>query len=189
MRKNINSVIFTILLFNLFQASHAKQIVLPDFTSLVEQTGAAVVNITASQERNESSRGNYLQKRRSQYPSGNDSVSGGSGFIISADGYILTNRHVIHDADEIVVTLIDRREFEAELIGEDEASDIALLKVDAMELPYLKTGQPSELKIGEWVIAIGSPLSFEHSVTKGIISAKGRSLGQQRYIQIGRAHV
>lgn len=165
---------------------------LPDFTKLVDKTGAAVVNITARQNAKQdlsrdrdNRRGNNPFERFfgvPQYPQDRDSVAGGSGFIISQDGYILTNRHVVHDADEITVRLVDRREFDAELIGEDEASDIALLKVEATDLPVLKTGNASNLKIGEWVMAIGSPLSFEHSVTKGIVSAKGRSLGQQQYV-------
>lgn len=177
----------------------AKGITLPDFTSLVDQTGASVVNITARKNAKELSRLSQLPRRTNpldrlfgnprdprsqqpQTPQGRDSVSGGSGFVISKDGYIITNRHVVHDADEITVKLVDRREYHAELIGEDEASDIALLKVESDDLPVLKIGDTKAAKIGEWVMAIGSPLSFEHSVTKGIISAKGRSLGRQQYI-------
>ena len=185
---------YCVLLIGFSNLLQAKQTFLPDFTELVEQTGAAVVNITA--RRNGNDENNFRQSARPTNPferffnipqnpqnsQGRDSVSGGSGFIISADGYILTNRHVIHDADEITVTLVDRREYSAELIGEDEASDIAVLKVDAKNLPILKIGKTENLKIGEWVMAIGSPLSFEHSVTKGIISAMGRSLGGQQYI-------
>lgn len=173
--------------------ANAKQTLLPDFTDLVKKTGAAVVNITARQ--NASSRDNSGGNNRPVNPferffgipqtpqeRDRDSVSGGSGFIVSMDGYILTNRHVVHGADEITVTLVDRREYKAELIGEDEASDIAVLKVEADDLPYLQIGDTKQLEIGEWVMAIGSPLSFEHSVTKGIVSAKGRSLGSQQYI-------
>lgn len=185
---------YCILLISFSQIISAKQTFLPDFTDLVEKTGAAVVNITARQNAQEQQNTKqaprqvnpferfFGQPQSPQSPFGRDSVSGGSGFIISTDGYILTNRHVIHDADEITVTLVDRREFSATLIGEDEASDIALLKVEANNLPILKIGKTKDLKIGEWVMAIGSPLSFEHSVTKGIISAKGRSLGAQQYI-------
>lgn len=193
MRKNKYCLYFCMYLICFTQLSQAEQNHLPDFTDLVEKTGAAVVNITARQ--NAKDVPNTQQPRsenpfdrffgipqRPQYPQGRDSVSGGSGFIISTDGYILTNRHVIHGADEITVTLVDRREYQAELIGEDEASDIALLKVKAENLPILKIGNTRNLKIGEWVMAIGSPLSFEHSVTKGIISAKGRSLRGQQYI-------
>ena len=165
----------------------------------MDQTGASVVNITARKNAKELNGLSQIPRGTSpldrlfgnprdpryqqpQTPQGRDSVSGGSGFIISQDGYILTNRHVVHDADEITVKLVDRREFHAELIGEDEASDIALLKVESDNLPLLKIGDAKKSRIGEWVMAIGSPLSFEHSVTKGIISAKGRSLGRQQYI-------
>ncbi len=193
MFRNMYKKTTCVLLITLSQLSFANSIVLPDFTSLVEKTGAAVVNITARQNAEESLNRNQTPQTphplerffgipHGQSPQERDSVSGGSGFIISSDGYILTNRHVIHDADEITVRLVDRREYEAELIGEDEASDIALLKVDANDLPVLNVGDTRNLKIGEWVMAIGSPLSFEHSVTKGIISAKGRSLGRQQYI-------
>ncbi|VAW32880.1 HtrA protease/chaperone protein [hydrothermal vent metagenome] len=197
MMKNKNILLYCVFLFGFAQLSYAQQVLLPDFTTLVEKTGAAVVNITARQNAKElkslqqPSRpstpfdrffGIPQNPRNPQYPQGRDSVSGGSGFIISADGYILTNRHVIYGADEITVKLVDKREYVAELIGEDEASDIAVLKVDAENLPTLKIGDTKKLKIGEWVMAIGSPLSFEHSVTKGIISAMGRSLGRQQYI-------
>lgn len=189
--KNKSLFLFCITLFYVIQSANAKVNLLPDFTALVEQTGAAVVNITARQNAQKlnaipkpSRPSNPFERYfgMPQNPQERDSVSGGSGFIISNDGYILTNRHVVHDADEITVRLIDRREYRAELIGEDEASDIAVLKVQATNLPILKIGDTKKIKIGEWVMAIGSPLSFEHSVTKGIISAKGRSLGQQQYI-------
>ena len=106
----------------------------------------------------------------------------GSGFIISADGYILTNSHVIRDADEIIVRLSDRRELEATVIGSDKRSDVALLKVDAKDLPIVKVGEPTKLKVGSWVLAIGSPFGFDHSVTAGIVSAKGRSLPNENYV-------
>ncbi len=105
-----------------------------------------------------------------------ESTSLGSGFIISPDGYIATNNHVIEGADEIIVLLSDRRELEAKLIGADKRSDIALLKVEANNLPVVKLGSSANLKVGEWVLAIGSPFGFDHSVTAGIVSAKGRSL-------------
>jgi serine protease Do len=104
----------------------------------------------------------------------------GSGFIISSDGYILTNNHVVEGADEIIVALSDRREREAELIGADPLSDLALLKIDAENLPTVEIGSSEELKVGEWVVAIGSPFGFELSVTQGIVSAKGRSLPYER---------
>ena len=102
--------------------------------------------------------------------------STGSGFLISTDGYVLTNHHVVEDAEEIVVALSDRREREAELIGADPVSDLALLKIDAIDLPVVSIGSSEALKVGEWVVAIGSPFGFELSVTAGIVSAKGRSL-------------
>ena len=180
-------IFYCIVLLVFSTNSSAKQIYLPDFTELVEKTGAAVVNITATTNASEldkqTSPYNKQLERffgRPQQP--HDRKAGGSGFIISEDGYILTNRHVIHGADEIIVKLIDKSEYTAELIGEDEASDIALLKVDAKNLPILKIGQSKSSKIGEWVMAIGSPLSFENSVTKGIISAKGRRLMGQQYV-------
>lgn len=111
-----------------------------------------------------------------------ESKSLGSGFIISKDGYIMTNHHVVKDASEILVRLSDRRELVAEVIGSDERSDIALLKVDADDLPVLKMGNSSELKVGAWVLAIGSPFGFDHSVTAGIVSAKGRSLPRENYV-------
>lgn len=182
------------------QASISNQQIFPDFTGLVELTGSAVVNITARKNGKEMQNFQKPPKKvnpfdrffgvpqnprsfhNPQNQQKRDSVAEGSGFIISEDGYIITNRHVIHGADIITVRLVDRREYVAKLIGEDEASDIALLKVESKNLPVLKIGDMSKVKIGEWVMAIGSPLRFEHSVTKGIISAKGRSVGRQQYI-------
>ena len=111
-----------------------------------------------------------------------ESKSLGSGFIISADGYILTNAHVVNSADEITVKLNDKREFRAEIIGADRKTDIALLKIEASNLPKVTQGDPSKLRVGEWVVAIGSPFGFESSVTAGIVSAKGRSLAQENYV-------
>lgn len=111
-----------------------------------------------------------------------DNHSLGSGFIISDDGYVLTNVHVIKDADEIIVRLSDRQEFAAEVVGEDSRSDVALLKIDAKNLPTVKIGRSSDLKVGEWVLAIGSPFEFDHSVTAGIVSALGRSLPNENYV-------
>lgn len=193
MKLNTIMIKFILACVVLSQSVFAYQNNLPDFTQLVEKTGAAVVNITArhngqdmpkmqTDPRQVNPFERFFNIPRNQAPQYRDSVAGGSGFIISADGYIITNRHVIHDADEITVRLVDRREFDAKLIGEDESSDIALLKVDAKNLPTLSIGDTSKVKIGEWVMAIGSPMSFEHSVTKGIVSAKGRSLGKQQYI-------
>lgn len=176
-------------LMTLSSASWAKELSLPNFIDLAKQTGPAVVNIIARKNAEEKT-ANSTQPNEELFrffgapgqPQNRDRVSGGSGFIISADGLILTNRHVIDGADKIIVTLLDRREFEAELIGEDEASDIAVLKIDGKNFPKLKIGSADDLEIGEWVMAIGSPLSFENSVTKGIVSAKGRQIGRQQYV-------
>ncbi len=172
---------------------------LPDFTKLVEQYGPAVVNISTTKTDKakhhfrdlpklpeDSPFGDFLRRFFDQ---GNDLLeerppmaSLGSGFIISSDGYIVTNRHVVKNSDEIVVRLTDRREFDAKLIGADKRSDIALLKVEATGLPTVKLGSSSKLKVGEWVLAIGSPFGFEQSVTAGIISALGRSLPNDTYV-------
>ncbi|MEL0054505.1 MAG: serine protease MucD, partial [Pseudomonas aeruginosa] len=104
------------------------------------------------------------------------------GFIISNDGYILTNNHVVADADEILVRLSDRSEHKAKLVGADPRSDVAVLKIEAKNLPTLKLGDSNKLKVGEWVLAIGSPFGFDHSVTAGIVSAKGRSLPNESYV-------
>ena len=106
----------------------------------------------------------------------------GSGFILSKDGYVITNNHVVKDADEVVVTLQDRREFVAELVGTDGRSDIAVLKIKGENLPTLKLGDSDDLKVGEWVLAIGSPFGFDHTVTAGIVSAIGRSLPNENYV-------
>jgi serine protease Do len=106
----------------------------------------------------------------------------GSGFILWEDGYVLTNFHVVRDAGEIVVRLLDRREFTAKLVGTDERSDLALLKIDARDLPAVKTAETRELRPGQWVLAIGSPFGFDYSVTAGIVSAKGRNLITEQYV-------
>ena len=174
---------------------------LPDFTSLVEETGPAVVNIRVTQfgERASTSRADGMENphdgqeipeffRRFFDAPGNpgngrpDRRGAGSGFIFEADGYIITNHHVVDGADQIIVRLADRREFEAELVGSDPLSDIALLKIDASKLPTLKLGNSNSLRPGEWVVAIGSPFNFDQSVTAGIVSAKGRSTNQQQYV-------
>jgi Trypsin-like serine proteases, typically periplasmic, contain C-terminal PDZ domain len=111
-----------------------------------------------------------------------EAMSLGSGFIISSDGYVLTNNHVVADADEIIVRLSDRSELQAKLIGTDPRTDVALLKVEGKNLPTVKLGDSEKLKVGEWVLAIGSPFGFDHSVTKGIVSAKGRTLPNDTYV-------
>jgi len=183
------------------QAAPAAPLVtgLPDFTQLVERVAPGVVNIEARISPR-ASRGGGLPDEQ-QIPEifrrffgpgfglpgpGPDASPGrsvGSGFIISADGYVLTNHHVVDGADEITVRLDDRREFSAKLVGSDEAYDVAVLKVDAKDLPSLRLGSSSSLKQGQWVVAIGSPLGLEQSVTAGIVSALGRSGGRgQQYV-------
>jgi len=111
-----------------------------------------------------------------------ESRSLGSGFIISADGYILTNAHVVDQADEINVKFTDKREYKAKVIGADKRTDVALIKIEAANLPVVRFGDPNRLKVGEWVVAIGSPFGFENTVTAGIVSAKGRSLPQENFV-------
>jgi serine protease Do len=116
-------------------------------------------------------------------PQGAPAVRGeGSGFIVSADGVILTNAHVVDGAERVTVKLTDRREFEARVLGADEKSDVAVLKIEAADLPFVKVGDPSSLEVGEWVVAIGAPFGFENSVTAGIVSAKGRTLPDDGYV-------
>jgi len=171
---------------------------LPDFTALVEQQSAAVVNISTTQRRTqpvmpkgleipdipEDSPFHEFFKRffgEGEIPDF-DAQSLGSGFVITGDGYVISNYHVVRDADEIIVRMSDRREFKATLIGADERSDVALLKIEAEDLPTVKLGSGYDLKVGEWVLAIGSPFGFDHSVTAGIVSAKGRSLPRENYV-------
>ncbi|MDB5791273.1 MAG: serine peptidase [Massilia sp.] len=168
---------------------------LPDFSDLIEKAGPAVVNIRTTErvrmgqggpgeeEMQEFRRrffGQPIPRRRSPQQQGEQEVQRGvgSGFIISDDGYVLTNAHVVEGADEVTVTLTDRREFKAKVLGADRRSDVALLKVSAANLPYLRTGDSSKIRVGEWVIAIGSPFNLDNTVTAGIISAKSRDTGE-----------
>jgi len=173
---------------------------LPDFTRLVEEQGGAVVNISTTQAVRRAAvpqvpgvedeemleffrRFIPRQPGPGQGPGPRpESRSLGSGFIISADGYILTNAHVVEGADEINVKLTDKRELKAKVIGADRRTDIALIKVDATGLPAVRFGDATKLKVGEWVLAIGSPFGFENTVTAGIVSAKGRSLPQENFV-------
>jgi serine protease Do len=116
------------------------------------------------------------------FPGPRESASLGSGFIIGADGYIMTNAHVVEGAEEITVRMNDKREFKARLIGSDRRTDVALIKVEATGLPAVRFGDVSKLRVGEWVLAIGSPFGFENTVTAGIVSAKGRSLPQENFV-------
>jgi serine protease Do len=171
---------------------------LPDFTVIAEQQGVAVVNISTTQTVQEG-RGlpqlpnipeddpfyEFFRRFIPNVPSVPrefQSRSLGSGFVISADGYLLTNAHVVEGADEILVKFNDKREFKARVVGADKRTDVALIKIDAQGLPAVKFGDPNRLKVGEWVVAIGSPFGFENTVTAGIVSAKGRSLPQENFV-------
>ena len=150
---------------------------LPDFSALVERNAPAVVNISVME---------LTQSGMHSLPGGADggvpARGQGSGFIVSPNGLILTNAHVVHGAADLTVKLNDKREYPAEVIGEDARSDIAVLKIDAQDLPVVKLGDPRALRAGQWVVAIGSPFGFENSVTAGIVSAKGRSLPDEAYV-------
>jgi len=165
---------------------------LPDFAELAERQGPAVVNISTTG----SVRGqqglppgaeedpffDFFRRFGPPQPREYEARSLGSGFIISQDGYILTNAHVVEAADEITVRLTDKREFKAKVIGADRRTDVAVLKIDASALPSVTFGDPGKLRVGEWVVAIGSPFGFENTVTAGIVSAKGRSLPQENFV-------
>lgn len=183
---------------------------LPDFTELVEKHGAAVVNISTTQHLSSrrvdpfpgafpfeegDPRFELFRRFFPRPPQGGhprepaETHSLGSGFITTADGFILTNAHVVEGADEITVRLTDKREYSAKVIGTDKRTDVALLKIEASGLPFVKTGDSSQLKPGEWVLAIGSPFGFDSSVTAGIVSAKGRALPQENYVPFIQADV
>jgi serine protease Do len=174
---------------------------LPDFTDLVEQVGPSVVNIrTVEKVTARTGGGNGMDEemleffrrfgvpvpnaprqqrpQRPQQPDGGNKASGvGSGFVLTSDGYIMTNAHVVEGADEVMVTLADKREFKAKIIGADKRTDVAVVKIEATGLPAIKVGDVNRLKVGEWVMAIGSPFGLENTVTAGIVSAKGRDTG------------
>ena len=175
---------------------------LPDFTELVEEAAPGVVNISTSRTVQRSSApgfegfgGQEIPEIFRHFfgdslptpPNGGEGRSEqrqslGSGFVISEDGYVMTNAHVVQDADEILVRLNDRRELSAEVIGSDPQTDVALLKIEATDLPTLSLGDSDDLKVGEWVAAIGSPFGFDHSVTAGIVSAINRTLPRDAYV-------
>ena len=176
----------------------------PDFSQIAQRHGAAVVNITVSgmkavtNESDDDSAGQHgpgLRPddpffeffKRFQGPGGSAPrelpIQGqGSGFIVSADGVILTNAHVVRDAKDVTVKLTDRREFQAKVLGSDPKTDVAVLKIDAKNLPTVPLGSVQDLKVGEWVLAIGSPFGFENTVTAGVVSAKGRSLPDDSFV-------
>lgn len=172
---------------------------LPNFAGLVEQYGPAVVNVAvvAAREQTSDGRGGppgispndplyeFFRRFGVPVPRGGQQPPArgeGSGFIVTSDGYILSNAHVVEGASEVSVRLTDRREFTAKVIGVDKRTDVAVLKIDAKDLPTVRIGDPSELKPGEWVAAIGSPFGFENSVTAGIVSATSRSLPDDNYV-------
>ena len=174
-------------------ASQAAIASLPDFTKIVEDSSPAVVKVMAEVRTPSPDASNRMEqleeldqlpdalKRFFQYRSPPAPRGGsGSGFIISEDGYIVTNHHVVDGADRVIVQLSDRREYDAEVIGTDQRSDLALLQVEADDLPFLTLGKSADLKVGQWVLAIGSPFGLDYSVTAGIVSAKGRSLPTER---------
>jgi serine protease Do len=182
-----------LVLASSFSAGAASLAGLPDFTPLVEENAPAVVNISASTKAKVAAQAQQQQvpevfRRffgddfRFTPPPQQDRQSFGSGFIISADGYVLTNNHVVQGADKVTVRLNDRRELDAEVVGTDPVVDVALLKVSAKDLPFVKIGNPDKLKVGAWVLAIGSPFGFDYSVTAGIVSAKLRALPNGAYV-------
>ena len=187
----------SIFIVTLFVSSIGWAKDLPDFTQLVKDLSPSVVNISSIQNVKPNSEMQMQGPNGEQIPEmfrdffrgfqnpdqpRSHPQSLGSGFIISADGYILTNHHVIDQADQVLVRLNDRREIEAKIIGSDKRSDVALLKVDASDLPALKIGSSADLEVGEWVLAIGSPFGFDSTVTAGIVSAKERSLPGDSYV-------
>ena len=161
---------------------------LPDFAGLAEQVSPVVVNISTTSTTPAPAGGamaDFLERFFGAPPGGDSGPveqSLGSGFIVSRDGHILTNYHVIEGATEIVVRLLDRRQLVARVVGTDKRTDLALLKVDADDLPVARIGKPDQLRVGEWVMAIGSPFTFDHSVTVGVVSAKERSLENEQYV-------
>ncbi|HET9034325.1 MAG TPA: DegQ family serine endoprotease [Dokdonella sp.] len=194
------ALMFSAMVFSLFVAASAAQAAeLPDFTLLVEKNAPAIVNVRATttakvnphaqmpgsdqqQDIPEIFRRFFGPIPRGQQPGG-ERQSAGSGFIISSDGYILTNNHVVDGADQVTVRLSDRRELDAKVIGTDEQTDIALLKIDANKLPVVTIGDSSLLKPGQWVVAVGSPFGMDHTVTHGIVSAVGRGYDRsQQYV-------
>lgn len=178
----------------------------PDFADLVDEVSPSVVNIsavTAAQPEDQQAASTdeqkgdgadqlpdwfkkYYNEHDGQDPAPpedeSESQSLGSGFVLSDDGYIVTNFHVVRDAKEVVVRLLDRRQFTAQVVGSDEPSDLALLKIDATDLPVVKIADSTKVRPGQWVLAIGSPFGFDYSVTAGIVSAKGRALQTEQYI-------
>lgn len=198
MNKLLNPLYLGLIGFIAMASVAAKAVQLPDFTELVEQSSPAVVNISTEQlpatgqgqaqlnpnakELNEFFRHFFGQQPLDKQPQRKQRNSLGSGFIISQDGYVLTNNHVIEGADIIHVRLNDRREYEAKLVGTDKRTDLALLKIEAKDLPTVTIGDSDMMKPGQWVLAIGSPFGFDYTVTAGIVSALGRNLPSDNYV-------
>ena len=163
--------------------SQSNQQDLPNFNQLIETTSPAVVKIDSVQKiigtgmtrMNERNIPDMFREPHEGSGAG-EAHATGSGFIISSDGYVLTNEHVVENAHEVIIRLIDRREFEARVIGIDHRSDLALLKIDAQNLPKINFADPDKVKVGDWALAIGSPFGLDYSVSAGIISAIGRSI-------------
>lgn len=177
------------------QPAAGVQMLLPNFTQLVEEVGPAVVNIQVRRKNTDNPFSHFggngendpffdFFKRfiPEEIQPESESMGFGSGFIINADGYILTNAHVVKDSTSIKVSLKDKREFIGELIGVDSASDVAVIKIKADQLPFVKIGSPQNLQVGEWVAAIGAPFGFDNTVTAGIVSAKKRNLPGENYV-------
>ncbi|HEX4870109.1 MAG TPA: Do family serine endopeptidase, partial [Moraxellaceae bacterium] len=186
----LRSALFRVVAVVVLAGAGVARAELPDFRPLAAEASKAVVNISASTK----SKGRPAQQEVPEIfrrffgddfgfaPPPQDRQSSGTGFIISRDGYILTNNHVVQGADVVTVRLKDRRELDAEVVGTDERADVALLKIDAKDLPVLTIGDPEKLQVGEWVLAIGSPFGFDYSVTSGIVSAKARGLPGNPYV-------
>jgi serine protease Do len=168
---------------------------LPDFTGIVARNGAAVVNVSVTQKAKPDAAGTplpgldpddpfyqFFRRFGMPMPRGVPAKGMGSGFIVDSDGSILTNAHVVDGASEVTVKLTDTREFRAKVTGLDKQSDLAVLKINATGLPTVKLGSAADVKVGEWVVAIGSPFGFENSVTSGIVSAKSRALPDENYV-------
>jgi len=182
---------FAFMMIALFSARSAIAAQLPDFQKIVREKSPAVVKIIVEQNANTTGPQQpgaeeipeelrRFFELRGAPPSQPERMGLGSGFIISEDGYVLTNNHVVEGADSVLVRMSDRREFDAEIIGTDPRSDLALLRIDASDMPTLKFATDDDLEVGEWVLAIGSPFGLDYSVSAGIVSAKGRSLPTEK---------
>ena len=172
------------------------RVAVPDFTSIVEENGAAVVNVSVVGKGEKGGPGvempgldpsnpfyEFFRQFRGQMPQNQAPVQGlGSGFIVRADGIILTNAHVVSDATTVTVKLTDKREYKAKVLGIDKPSDVAVIKIEATNLPVVKIDRNDDVKVGEWVLAIGSPYGFDNTVTSGIVSAKARALPGDTYV-------